>query len=56
MYSILGKDIYIMTSFCLSLAVADEVVLDMYSMDVGEIYENGNQCMVKGLYKKIDLR
>lgn len=55
-YEIFGLNTYIKTSMCLSLALGEEAVLSHKGGGVGTlIFNDGNSCMVEGLYSKLRL-
>ena len=54
-YEVLGKDIYIKTTGCLSLPVGEDAVLTISQGGYGTLHTGGQQCMVEGLYSKIYL-
>ena len=55
-YEILGMDIFIKTSMCLSLALGEEVILKISAGGSGYIYfSDGDECMVEGVYAHLKL-
>jgi hypothetical protein len=54
-YEIWGHGIYIKTSACLSLALAEDAVLTLAAGGVGTMYVGGDECMVEGIYAKMML-
>lgn len=53
-YEILGKDIYVNTWGCLSLALGSDAILEVVPGGFGRIkfVDGGGDCMVEGLYAK----
>ena len=55
-YEVLGTDSYIKTSTCLSLALGEEAYLTMSASGFGQLrFEDGDDCMVEGVYTKLRL-
>lgn len=55
-YKILGMDIFIKTSMCLSLALGEEVILEISAEGIGNLYfSDGDKCMVEGIYARLKL-
>lgn len=54
-YEIYGQGLYIKTSGCLSLALAQEAILTLQAAGFGTLKEGYNQCMVEGIYSKMSL-
>lgn len=55
-YEVLGTDSYIKTSTCLSLALGEEAYLTISASGFGQIrFEDGDDCMVEGVYTKLRL-
>ncbi len=54
-YEIWGKEIYIKTRGCLSLALGKEAVLSISSSGYGTLYIDGYKCSIEGLYSKVRL-
>ncbi len=55
-YEVLGTDSYIKTSSCLSLALGEEAYLTMSASGFGQLrFEDGDDCMVEGVYTKLRL-
>lgn len=55
-YEIFGKDLYIKTNLCLSLAIMQEATLDLNASGTGMLYLGRNQsCMVKGVFSRLSL-
>src|SRR3546814_17722667 len=53
-YEVLGTDSYIKTSTCLSLALGEEAYLTISASGFGQLrFEDGDDCMVEGVYTKI---
>ncbi len=55
-YEVLGTDSYIKTSTCLSLALGEEAYLTISASGFGQLrFEDGDDCMVEGVYTKLRL-
>lgn len=55
-YEVFGTDSYIKTSSCLSLALGEEAELTISASGFGQIrFEDGDECMVEGVYTKLRL-
>ena len=55
-YEALGTDSYIKTSTCLSLALGEEAYLTISASGFGQLrFEDGDDCMVEGVYTKLRL-
>jgi len=55
-YEVSGTNSYIKTSSCLSLALGEEAYLTIASSGYGRLrFEDGNDCMVEGVYTKLRL-
>ncbi len=55
-YEVLGTNSYIKTSTCLSLALGEEAYLTMSASGFGQLrFEDGDDCMVEGVYTKLRL-
>lgn len=55
-YEVLGTDSYIKTSTCLSLALGEEAYLTISASRFGRLrFEDGDDCMVEGVYTKLRL-
>lgn len=55
-YEVFGTNSYIKTSSCISLALSKEAYLTISSSGFGQLrFENGDDCMVEGVYTKIRL-
>jgi len=55
-YEVLGTDSYIKTSTCLSLALGEEAYLTISASGFGQLrFEDGDDCMVEGIYTKLRL-
>lgn len=55
-YGVLGTNSYIKTSSCLSLALGEEAYLTISASGFGQIrFEDGDDCMVEGVYTKLRL-
>lgn len=55
-YGVLGTDSYIKTSTCLSLALGEEAYLTISASGFGQLrFEDGDDCMVEGVYTKLRL-
>ena len=55
-YEVLGTNSYIKTSTCLSLALGEEAYLTMSASGFGQLrFEDGDYCMVEGVYTKLRL-
>lgn len=55
-YEIFGKDKFIQTSMCLSLALGEEATLKLNSYGGGKlIFDSGTSCMVEGVYSQMKL-
>ena len=53
-YEVLGTNSYIKTSTCLSLALGEEAYLTMSASGFGQLrFEDGDDCMVEGVYTKL---
>lgn len=53
-YEVLGTDLYIKTSACLSLALGEEAYLTMSASGFGQLrFKYGGDCMVEGVYTKL---
>ncbi|MFM5052878.1 hypothetical protein ACEUBS_05730 [Aeromonas veronii] len=55
-YEVLGTNSYIKTSTCLSLALGEEAYLTISASGFGQLrFEDGDDCMVEGVYTKLRL-
>lgn len=55
-YEVIGTNSYIKTSSCLSLALGEEAYLTISAPGFGQLrFEDGNDCMVEGVYTKLRL-
>lgn len=55
-YEVLGTDSYIKTSTCLSPALGEEAYLTISASGFGQLrFEDGDDCMVEGVYTKLRL-
>lgn len=55
-YEVFGTNSYIKTSSCISLALGEEAYLTISASGFGQLrFENGDDCMVEGVYIKIRL-
>ena len=54
-YEIWGEGIYIKTSACLSLALAEDAVLVLSAEGYGTLYVEDDECAVEGIYSRIRL-
>ena len=55
-YEVLGTNSYIKTSTCLSLALGEEAYLTISASRFGQLrFEDGDDCMVEGVYTKLRL-
>lgn len=54
-YEIWGQGIYIKTSACLSLALGEDAVLSLTAAGYGTLYVDDEECMVEGVYSKMNL-
>ena len=54
-YVVLGTEIYIKTMACLSLALGNEAILSISSGGYGRLHIDGHDCMVEGIYAKLEL-
>jgi hypothetical protein len=55
-YSIFGTDLFLRTSMCLSLALAEEAVLDLQPGGMGTLHlADSRQCFVEGVYTRLRL-
>jgi len=55
-YEVFGTNSYIKTSSCLSLALGEEAYLTVSPSGFGSLrFEDGNDCMVEGVYTKLRL-
>jgi hypothetical protein len=55
-YEVLGTDLYIKTSACLSLALRKEAYLTISASGSGRLrFEDGRDCKVEGVYTKLRL-
>lgn len=52
-YEIWGQNLYIRTSFCLSLALGEDAVLSLQSGGFGTLYIRREECPVEGVYSKM---
>lgn len=55
-YEVFGTSTFIRTSGCLSLVLGQEALLMLTSSNYGQLrFENGNDCIVEGIYSKLRL-
>ena len=55
-YEVLGTNSYIKTSTCLALALGEEAYLTISASGFGQLrFEDGDDCMVEGVYTKLRL-
>jgi len=54
-YSVQGMDIYIKTNGCFGFAFYEKAVLTISGNGYGTLYVGGSQCMVEGLYSRLNL-
>lgn len=56
-YEVVGKGMFIRTSMCLSLALADEAILTTNAFGGGELLfvEDEDECSVEGVYTPVEL-
>jgi hypothetical protein len=53
-YSVSGAETFIKTSLCLSLALGEEVVMEVVRGGGGRLYfQDGNECSIEGLYVRL---
>ena len=55
-YEVLGTNLYIKTSMCLSLALGEDAFLTLESPGFGSLqFQDGSECSVEGIYTKLRL-
>lgn len=54
-YSVQGMDIYIKTDGCSGFAFYEKAILTISGNGYGTLYVGGSQCMVEGLYSRLNL-
>jgi hypothetical protein len=55
-YEIVGQDMFIQTSMCLSLSLGEEATLKLNSNGFGKlIFDSGTSCMVEGIFSRVNL-
>lgn len=54
-YEVWGQGIYLKTSACLSLALAEDAILALSAGGYGTLYVEGDECSVEGVYSRISL-
>jgi len=55
-YEVFGSNSYLKTSSCLSLALGEEAYLTISASGFGQLrFQDGNDCMVEGVYTKLRL-